>query len=99
MIDSVVKKGGRIKGFAVYPLYGSNYFKSIRIVMIGHALNSKIKHIFLYKPVCSGSEFHEIKIESIDNDGFLDIQEISDDVALKAFVNLPEYDKLPGDAI
>ena len=99
MIDSVVKEDGRIKGFAVYPLYGDDYFKSIRMVMVGHELNSRIKdRIFLHKPSRSDSEFYEIKIKSIDNDGFLDMQEISDDVASKTFMNLSEYDKLPGDA-
>ncbi len=101
VIDSVIMEENKIKGFAVYPLYGDNNFKSVRMVMIGHSLNTfrtEAHDIFLHNPTNPNQEFYKITIEDIDDNGFPKIQEISDTNVLKIFKEIPAYQQLPGDA-
>lgn len=101
VIDSVIMEGNKIKGFAVYPLYGESNFKSVRMIMIGHSLNTfrtDAHDLLLHNPTNQNQEFYKIIIEDVDNNGFPIIQKITDDDALKVFEQLPTYQPLPGDA-
>lgn len=101
VIDSIILEENKIKGFAVYPLYGDNNFKSVRMVMQGHSLNTfrtDAHDLFLHNPTNSNQEFYKIIIEDVDNDGFPKIQKISDKNVLRIFNEIPTYQPLPGDA-
>jgi hypothetical protein len=90
VIDSVIFEDNKILGFAVYPLYVDNYFKSIRSVMKSHSLNTfriDAHDLYLHNPLGSASEFYKIIIEDIDEKGFPIIQKISDSEFLKYFKN------------
>lgn len=101
VIDSVIMQENKIKGFAIYPLYGDNYFKSVRMVMEGHSLNTfrtEAFDLFLHNPTNFNQEFYKITIEGIDDNGFPKIQEITDINVSKIFKQLPTFQPLPGDA-
>ncbi|MDH3764233.1 MAG: hypothetical protein OER82_00285 [Nitrosopumilus sp.] len=101
VIDSVIMEEGKIKGFAVYPLYGENNFKSVRMIMCDFSLNTfrtEAHNLYLHNPTNQDNEFYKISIEGIDTNGFPIIQKISDDNVLKIFKQLPTFQSLPGDA-
>lgn len=101
IIDSVIMEENKIKGFAVYPLYGDDNFKTIRMVMLGHSLNTfrtEAHDLFLHNPTNPNHEFYKIIIEDVDEDGFSKIQNISDKNVLRIFKEIPKYYPLPGDA-
>lgn len=101
IIDSVIFEEDKIIGFAVYPLYGENNFKSIRMIMKNFSLNSfrtDAHDLYLYNTSGSNSEFYKIIIEDIDEKGFPIIQKITDSEVLKIFEHLPTFQPLPGDA-
>ena len=100
VIDSVIYENGKIFGFAVYPLYGENNFKSIRMIMKGHSLNvfrTEAEDLYLHNINETKSEFSKIVIETIDKDGFPKIQGIDGEI-LQILKNLPKFEQLPGDA-
>jgi len=102
VIDSVIMEEDKIKGFAVYPLYGENNFKSVRMIMRGPSLNTfrtEAHDLYLHNPINQDNEFYKITIEDIDTNDFPIIQKISDVNVLKIFEQLPTFQPLPGDAI
>ena len=101
VIDSVIKEDDKIKGFAVYPLYGEKNFKSVRMIMRDFSLNTfrtEAHDLFIHNPTNLDNEFYKIIIEDIDSSGFPTIQKIIDKEVLRIFEQLPNYQPLPGDA-
>jgi len=101
IIDSVIMEEGKIKGFAVYPLYGENNFKSVRMIMRDFSLNTfrtETHDLYLHNPTNQDNEFYKITIEDIDTNGFPIIQKIYDENVLNIFKQLPDFHSLPGDA-
>ena len=101
VIDSVIMEEGKIRGFAVYPLYGENNFKSVRMVMRGPGLNTfrtEAHDLYLHNPTNQDNEFYKITIEDIDKEDFPIIQKIANEEVLRIFNQLPTFQPLPGDA-
>ncbi len=101
VIDSVIMEKNKIKGFAVYPLYGEKNFKSVRMIMIGASLNkfkTNAHDLFLWNPTNQNQEFYKIIINDVDPNEFPQLQTITDDNVLKIFNQLPIYKPRPGDA-
>ena len=101
IIDSVIIEEGKIRGFAVYPLYGESNFKSVRMVMRGPGLNTfrtEAHDLYLHNPANQDNEFYKITIEDIDKEDFPIIQKITNEEVLRIFNQLPTFQPLPGDA-
>jgi len=102
VIDSVIIEDSKIKGFAVYPLYGEQNFNSSRMIMRAPSLNTfrtDAHDLYLHNPTNQDNEFYKITIEDVDSNDFPIIQKISDAKVSNIFKQLPTFQPLPGDVI
>lgn len=96
VIDSVIRENGNLVGFAMWALYGDQYFRSMRFVHRHQDLNS-----FRFGPedlflVLTPFKKEKIEVISANRNEPVQIEKLSKEAQI-AFDKLPEYQPGPND--